>query len=321
MAIINLSIVKYFIAIYIICVYITVKSNDEFKESEQFHKITDTKVYKLSSRYSIIIISTPKNIQRIKLRKNHDYMKLRKVSIVQQDLGPDVLNIFGKIYMLEFLKLSNNNIMCDIDLGVLSRLNVLETIDLSMNHINIVRNLETDNSFVYQSLVSIDLSSNNIAYISVYVFTHMRSLSTLLLYGNKLFRVAFLSFINSIIPSLQILSLNDNGFLCSDLNTEFPNTTKPNIIWSHEANCANRSMDDIYIKSKAVCCYETKADQLKAYPLSCCDRFKLELSDKIDFMEDMEHYTNFLNVINKLDMCLHSCSIGDGLNGNLLLYV
>jgi hypothetical protein len=296
----------------------TIYSETVIGEIENFEKATTTTLYRLPFKYSTIIISNPRNIQRIRLRKNQDYLKLRRVTIVKQNLSPDVLSVFAKIEMLEMLKLSNNNIHCDIDLGTLSKLNALTTLNLNMNHINIVRNLEDENSYVYQSLKIIDLSSNDIAYISIYVFEHMKSLDTLLLYGNKLFRVAFLSVIHTIIPSLDTLSLNDNGFLCSDLNTDFPNTTLPKLIWAHEENCKNRLMDDIYMNSKAVCCYGTKKAQLTAYPLNCCDKLKLELSENL---EEIEQYTNILSIINTLDFCTHSCSIGNGLNGNLLLHI
>ena len=281
-------------------------------------------VYRIPNK-SVIYIDNNIGISHIKLRMNMDYSSVKRVTIINQDLTPDVLGIFTVFTKIQYLNLSSNNILCDVHIDNLAMLSELVMLDLSHNEItNVENNQHIEPTKTFDVLQHIDLSYNRIGYLSLLIFQTMKNLEVLKLHNNKLFRLTHLSTIHVIIPSLNILTLHNNGFICEDLNQNLPDTLLPLIEWINEENI-ERSIhkNGMYVHNSmaGTACYVTKFHQIKDYPIGCCDDVKLQLFEKYDDTLDIEYYQFFLSILNSLDICIEACSIDNGLHGNLLLHI
>lgn len=154
------------------------------------------------------------------------------------------LNALIYVYIID---VSYNSMCCNFSFKTLINCQKLREIHLSHNNFKTIHSNLTDFE-MYPLLRKINLSYNNITYISINTFKYMPELRHISLVRNKLTRIDGFSTAQDVIPKIKLMSINGNHFTCRKLIDMllFGNTTRLQFQWYEQSYYVDECVTEIH---------------------------------------------------------------------------
>ena len=252
----------------------------------------------VSNQIENIHQSTPLNITKLQMMDS--YSGVKTFTLLNSKLEPREMSKLSALHSVIWINLSYNNMCCDFDFHWLIGCQNLQYLHLDHNKFRYIKSTLI-NEDEFPNLIIVDLSYNNMYYISMSTFRRMPRLRNVNLSHNKLARIDGFSNAEHFIPFVNLIDIGGNFFTCDTLLTMLQLDQKSLSInnmlkfrWYSDdifvESCSNKSLTAI-TKDDIICCRHPESVNSSFLQLKVTKIVDEELPELIDFVSTTKNYS------------------------------